>query len=328
MLTKKIPGGVPLPGIFLSFLIAVPTLLFASDSDSNALERLARKGFDTKIIGAFLRSDAPGILTAFLAKPAIRVSDLQMSFRLRRNDTLGAEYLIMNRTAEAIDISLLSFVDYRRVGFRLADRHSMVHRLHLKPGEWMTWPYLLEGVDQGAHDFLILGVVSDLKGRSSSDFSHPLLFHRANIFVEGGLLPTIRCHVVSDVRATGGAVEEKTTGPEIMFVDQASVTDERSLRVRLDNSYDIPISLMTLLISRDDKLPHIGLDLKARSPCFTMAPRSTYGPILKLPAGWTGDDVLVILVENPFTRLEPKAGTVARVPTSVRTLHRALTGRN
>jgi hypothetical protein len=323
-LCRQFPGGFLLPGILLSFLIAVPRLL-ASDGDPATLKQLARKGFDSETIGAFLQSNAPGILTAFAAGPAIRVSDLQMSFKLRRTETLDAEYLMMNRTPEAIDVSLMSFLDYRRVDFRLGDHRLLVHRLHLKAGEWMSWPFHLENIPQGAHDFLVLGVVSDSKGHSSTNSFYPLLFHRANIFVEGDVLPSVRCRVLEEADALGGAVETEPVDVESASTVRAPIASDRSVRVRLDNSRDVPISLVALLISRDDDLRHLSLRSEARSPCFTLAPQSTYEPLLKLPATWVHDDVLVISVENPFTRLEPETGVVARVPASVRAFYRVPT---
>lgn len=283
-------------------LLAVPALLFAAEPEAEQMERLARRGFDTAIIGAFLRSAEPGVLTAFSAAPASRVSNLRLSFRLRRDEGLAAEYLIVNRTGRAIDVSLSGFVDYRRVRLRLGERDGPVHRLHLEPGEWITRPLFLKALDPGGHDFLVLGVVSDSAGRGSHDFSYPLLFHRANIFVDGERLPAVSCPA-ADLAAPA--------------------SDAKSLRIRLDNSYGSPISVMTLWVPRHEQRSRADADLQAQTRCLTLPPRSTREGILELPSGWAPDEVLTIAVESPFTRLEPQAGVIAQIPSSVRILRGA-----
>lgn len=137
---------------------------------------------DKKIMEAFTKSGGEGMLALFKGNPNVRISPLEMSYRVREGDKFEAVYLLANHTDESLTYTIVCLIDYQQQIFTANDQTSNIHKVSLLPGEQKIFNLTIAPLTQGTHDFVLLAVRDGVKKKV--DFS--LLSNRANLFIGSG----------------------------------------------------------------------------------------------------------------------------------------------
>lgn len=141
--------------------------------------------FDYRVIGAFVDSGEAGMLSAFKGHPKMRSSHLHLAYYLEEGWPFEAQYMIGNYTNDTAEYFIVMLLDYQRQRFFLDDVLSDMHRVSISPRERKVFQLKADPIRKGAHDFVLLAMS---KGGLAGD-AHPLLYHRANVFVEDCAFP-------------------------------------------------------------------------------------------------------------------------------------------
>lgn len=141
--------------------------------------------FDHRVIDAFVNGGEAGILSAFKGSPEMRSSHLQLAYYLDEGQPFKAEYMIGNYTNETADYFIALFVNYQQRQFFLDGISSNMHLVSVKPQKRTAFQLKIDSVEKGGHDFILLAMS---KGGLAGG-AYPLLYHRANVFVEDCAFP-------------------------------------------------------------------------------------------------------------------------------------------
>lgn len=146
--------------------------------------------FDHRVISAFVESGETGMLSAVNGHPKMRSSRLQLAYHLDEGQPFEAKYMIGNYTSETAEYFIVLLVDYQRKRFLLDGVSSDLHLVSVNPMERRIFQMKADPLGKGGHDLVLLAMSKG--GLSGTE--HPLLYHRANIFVENCALPQNHAH--------------------------------------------------------------------------------------------------------------------------------------
>lgn len=296
-------------------------VLLAITACSHASQNAQWGSFDSRVIEAFVGSGAEGVLTGFKAAPGISLSDLQLSLKLREGQPLVAEYMLLNSTATALDITTLCFIDYRQISFRLGNRDARMHHVHLRPGERLIRRFEIRPVEKGAHDLLILGVTINKAGEQNDASPYFPLVHRANLFVESETFPQYRCQnsnndevtIADESRSPSQGRAAVAISPRLF--KQGPLDD--ALYLRFGNPHTVSVSFATLLLADGKQISTRSTKLDELQ-CSNLGPYASLEQQLVPEVEKRSNRLFAVTVESPFMQLESRPGVMAQVPTAVR----------
>lgn len=320
--SKKHHTGTTLCGVFIIVVIFLTMPAFPEDKFILP-NRLGPKNFDYKIINAFVNSGDKGILTAFKGDPEMRGTHLQLSYYLKAGESFKAEFLIGNYTDQVVDYFILCLMDYKQQEFVFNGKRATSHPVSIKPGERVIYAVTLDNIEKGAHDFLLIAVKTLRDSDNPAEADFPLLFHRANIFVESYSFPRISYNEFyqkpSDFQVFKIVINksQEVNHFEELYYDTKSSSDKLQFYIHINNSYSDD-ALHFAIVPFDDTKQISFRQLDENVLYYYL--KSKTKSVIKVNADlkYQKGSLWAINIDNPYSRLETEDGRMAQIPTIVR----------
>lgn len=262
--------------------------------------------FDFETIRAFTQMGEPGVLIALLGDPELQASRLQMSYRLKNQQAFQARLMACNQTPGDLEYYFFVLIDYRQQTFTLDGNAANAHSVSLPKGDCKTFALGVPPLSTGSHDMILAGI--------DPDFG--LVSHRAVLLV--GDEDRFPDHALLDV----GGDDRLSSGEDVSLrclPSQDSLDSiERSFPVYLAaaNTYTETLKAALVLFSNKGQV-RVTDSGDAQGMFLILAPKK--GVRIKIaPSSIRPDERLwALMIENPYTVLEPHRGVMAQLPTAV-----------
>lgn len=263
---------------------------------------------------AFTKSGERGILAVFKSDPNIRLSPLEMSYRIQEDGALKAVYLLANYTGEPLKYRIICLIDYRQQMFTLDNRVSKTHEISLLPGEQKIFTLATAPIRQGAHDFVLLAVREGVK--QIVDF--PILSHRANLFVKAGGFPSI------EYEQTNAVSLSSTPNIDVVLNRSAKVDAFTPVGFNLEQAAEYFLQVGNIHEQTTRYAVIFFADFEQLSFDVSNAPKAYYMTLAGRTAGiipWKipenqYNQLFAIVLENPYQTMEPKLEIMTTTPVS------------
>lgn len=310
-------------GFIIMVVIFSSGILFSSE-EFQLPDRLGPKDFDHKVIDAFVKSGEMGILTAFRGYSEMRGTNLQLTYYIKAGQPFNADFMIGNYTDKFVNYTIICLIDYEQKEFLFTGDQDHVHLISIKPGEQKIFPLKLIDLKKGAHDFLLLGIRRLKDSDTSEESEYPLLFHRANIFVEGYSFPQSSYskipHQPSKSNAFQIAVNKSNNSSNFkeLYLDIIPSSKNLNYYLHVSSPYTgaLPSALVLLIDSKQAFFKSTGNDNNC--VLYYILPPKSQGMIeIKIALLTQIESLALINIENPYARLESEEGAMAQIPARV-----------
>lgn len=272
--------------------------------------------FDFETIHAFTRTGEPGLLIALVGDPSLQASRLQMSYRLNNQQAFQAKFMACNHTTSDPEYDFFVLIDYRQQTFDLDGNAADAHRVFLSKGDCKVSVLGVQPPGAGSHDMILAGIrrQSDQSIASPPDFG--LIAHRATLMVGGEeRFPEQTPLDVSDGKYLPSGEDLRL----YCLPSQHADDDKRPSPVYLTaaNPHAQGLEIALVLFANKTQVRVTDAD-DEQSSFLTIAPQTTaqikIGPSLTRPDA----QLWALMIENPYTVLEPHRGVMAQLPAAVK----------
>jgi hypothetical protein len=271
---------------------------------------------DKKIMGAFIKSGEKGVLAVFKGDPSLRLSPLEMSYKISKIGTLQAIYLLGNYTDKPLKYIVICLIDYQQQVITLNNQDSKTHEISLLPGEQKIFSLAITAIKQGSHDFVLLAIRKEEK----ADFQ--VLTHRANLFVNDGEFPSIEYSKVKTAFAnplpSAEIVFRQTEKPETALSSESNLDQAEEYSLHITNRHNLTTRYAVIFFTdfRQMSLGSSNSSNDGFENVYFISLRDQTTGIIPGRIPKNNKKIFAIALENPYQFMEPALGMMTRNPAS------------
>ncbi len=260
------------------------------------------KTFDRGTIEGFKNSFKDVVIHGFRGAEKFQSSRLQRSYFMTESGDFYGDFLIANYTDEEKKYKLYFFIDYTQKKYRAFNEESIFHNVIIKKQSELVIPVVLNNISDGAHDLLIVAV-NEKNGILNQT---NVLAHRANIYVKNGGFENIKF-----IKLTEST--ENSTETEIVISGREKTNFELNLNGISNSKYYLHLNnyykkstRYSLIVLLNSKQISVG-DLKKEGAYYFKLNKFSKNVMpIELDVESTKKELLAIVVDNPYTVLEPE----------------------
>lgn len=245
--------------------------------------------------------------------PEMRSNYLQLSYYLKDKERFKADYMIINQTATKLRFTLIVLIDYIQREFIIEEKEKVLsYAVSLLPYEKIILPITITDMGKGAHDFLLIAHRDSTLYNSFDYRKYPILFYRANIFVDSDETPQVvyskypqygsKLH---SIRITINKSSTFNKFNEINYSLDLMPEDNR-FYLHINNPHKTAVSYAIVLFSNHLQTYIKDGNNKQRVIYHALGPERQ--SIIDCEVNLNKDTHIlwVLLIENPYTKIESK----------------------
>jgi hypothetical protein len=246
---------------------------------------------------------------------------------LNHGENFSGYLFLSNQMYEENDFLISCLLDYKHVPFSFNDEEKeILHIIHLETFEEGFYPFELDAIPEGGHDFEIVAILKPYEHslnrtfRFSTDFSY-LGHKRINLFVGNLNLPSVNYTNISPISCSSeytlnnGIVITKEPCSAKAWLTEDVKAGKRfnyTINVAADRKY--PVSFVIIVLLDYEPVP-----ININGTDAIIFERLEAGEKVSIPASITlpydkgAHELMVVWFTDPYERLETSPGVRAHV---------------
>jgi len=308
------------------FLIAYSSIIIADTSKIPPYPNEAGpQSFSSATIEKFRKSYPGSVIHAFAGNEIFQASRLQRSFFTKKIQPFFGDFFIGNYTSIDISFNLYFLVDNRLCDFSISKKErvrSSTHNITVKSNSEIILPILLGDIPPGAHDILIVAV-QDRRGKTNS--RPRLLTHRANLYVKNGGFKDATFRKLNNGMKSSKSnitLNRERDNNAITPLAVLSQTEHDKYFVHVNNAYLIATKYSLIVLLNSKQVPIIN---RENSNILYFEQQALSSNVIPIEVNTSDvkpaslhNEMLVLIIDNPYTVLEPKRSEYSSVKAGVR----------
>jgi len=261
--------------------------------------------FPEDVIESFVGSGEKGVIFAVKGDPSLRASRLQRTFYVAPQTSFHVDVLLANFTAEPLAYVLVPLLDYRQVEMARPFDTPLV----VQPGQRVEASLTLPSLEVGLHDLLVLAI-RVISGQRGGALEYDVLSHRANVLVNASdavilPVPTVPAHITENPFPADWVILNDSEFDSVTkkFFDDSSHPKQYFVHVANGNSTTERYAIVAFVTNEE------GNQVSA-APRYVDVPGTSVVSVVAARSPLSGE-LSVVVVQNPFARLEPEQGSLA-----------------
>jgi len=307
----------------LTILVLLASLFFpCAATDVVVPNKLGPSVFQRDIINAFKNSGDDGIISAFKGAPELRASNLQKTYFIQPGKQAKLDVLVSNQMPSTVKYLVLCFINYRQIEYQVGQNKltSYSDELSIASGKEIQFQLTLPVLPEGAHNVLVVALRLDNIPDAPGSNHH--LVHRANLYVGDAQLNYFKLpekwRTAKTFRTSNVAVNNSTKINDLSLNlhnnPVGKEPDNIHLHVRNVNEKAMTYKFIYLADFRQYPLDEI-----AETLISTIEIEAGASKIFNVSGLFSisRESLEIIVVEEPFLKLEKSPGILTQIPSAV-----------
>jgi len=279
------------------------------------------KTFNQGTLKQFKNSYKDAVIYSFNGNEKFHSSRLQRSYFTKKIEVFYGDFLIGNYTPVDIDFKLYFFIDYKQSVFSISNKNPSqlpIHKVTVKAESELILPLSLGKIAEGAHDILIIAIRDEPENRYRNS---KMISHRANLYVKNGTFNNIEfTKLANPVQSKIINIVINKNPDKLEPLSKLVNTKHDKYFIHVNNFYrtNSKYSLLVLLNSKQ-----ISIDGKKKVIYFKQQKLSSNVIPIEInteskKSTDRDNELLAIVIDNPFSVLEPNRGVYSNIHSNVR----------
>jgi len=314
----------------LTIFVLLASLFFPSCATTDAVipnnkvvvpNKLGSSVFQWDIINAFKNTGKDSIISAFKGVPELRASKIQKTYFIQPGKQAKLDVLISNQMSSSVKYVVLCFINYRQIKYQVGQyKLTYSHELSVASRAETEFQLTLPMLQEDAYNVLVVALRLD--NISDAPGSNHHIVHRANLYVGEKQLNYFKSpekwSLVKAFRTSNVAVNNsiKIDNLSHNLHNNPVSNDPNNIYLHVRNVNEKAMTYKFIYLTDFRQYPLDGITETLGSIAEIEPGMSRIFDISKL-FSMSRESMEIIVVEEPFLKLEMKPGVLTQAPSAV-----------